>query len=563
MRLRAAVYARYSSDRQSPASIEDQLRRCREYATTQGWDVLPDHIYTDQELSGAGSDRPGWMRLRSAINGKPRLFDVLLVDDTSRLCRNLGENSSFADEAKFLGLRVVAVSQGIDTDNKQAKVLMTFHGLADEMYIEELSSKTHRGLEGRALKGLSTGGRTYGYDSVAEPNVVGADGIPARRKQINVAEAVVLRRIFQMYADGHSYSTIAKTLNAEHVPPPRKRKDRNPNPTWCPTAIREMLRRDLYIGRLVWNRREFRKRPGTNKRVSRPRPEDHWTEPIEMPELRIIDDHLWNRVQARLAVVGEMYNYKGRPGLAHRASTSPNLLTGVLKCGTCGHNLTVVTGRSVYGKGRYGCPVNFKRGACSNGLKQRADEIEWHLFSELQDAVLQPEAVEHAIQEFQKQLEASLAGLDTKITGMRQRAKQLQQEIGNLASTAAQCGPTPALVKEINIRQQELDDITRQVLSAEPDSISAEIGRIRQFVSEQLGEIRQLLKVDVQKAKAELQKHVTSIRMVPQIEGKEGHYIAEGEWNLLGGYGGEVGKSATKRIRMVAGEGFEPSTFGL
>ena len=108
-----------------------------------------------------------------------------------------------------------------------------------------------------------------------------------------------------------------------------------------------------------------------------------------------------------------------------------------------------------------------------------------------------------------------------------------------------------------------MNDITRQLLSAEPDSVSAEIGRIRQFVTRQLGDIRQILKVDVQKAKAELEKHVSEIRMVPQVEGKKGHYVAEGEWNLLGGYGEEAGNPATKRIRMVAGEGFEPSTFGL
>jgi len=122
---------------------------------------------------------------------------------------------------------------------------------------------------------------------------------------------------------------------------------------------------------------------------------------------------------------------------------------------------------------------------------------------------------------------------------------------------------TPALVKEINSRQQEVDDITRQLLSSEPDSVSAEIGRIRQFVTGQLLGIRQLLVVDVQRAKVELGKHVTGIRMVPQVEGKKGHYVAEGEWNLLGGYGEDAGTVATKRIRMVAGEGFEPSTFGL
>ena len=564
MKIRCAAYARYSSDQQSPASIEDQLRRCREHATTQGWDVLPEHIYTDEELSGSGADRPGWIRLRAAIKRTPRPFDILLVDDTSRLSRNLGENSSFADEAKFLGLRVVAISQGIDTDNKQAKVLMAFHGIADEMYIEELSSKTHRGLEGRALKGLSTGGRTYGYDNVPEPDVIGADGVPARRKRINKEEATVLRRIFEMYAEGKSYSVIAKTLNAEHVPPPRKRKDRKQNPTWCPTAIREMLRREIYVGRLVWNRREFRKRPNSNKRVSRPRPETQWTAPIDAPELRIIDHQLWSRVQARLAEVGETYNYRGRPGLAHRASTSPNLLTGILKCGECGHNLTVVTGRSESGHGRYGCPINFKRGACANRLKQRADEIESSLLTGLQDAVLRPEEVEFAVQEFQGQLESALAGLDSKIGRMRLRAQELQDEMNNLAAALALCKtPNPTIIHQIDTRQQEYDDITRHLLSAEPNSISAEIGRIRQFVNGQLSDIRLLLVADVQKAKAELAKHVGEIRMVPQVEGKKGYYIAEGEWDLLGGYGEDAGTPPTKRIRMVAGEGFEPSTFGL
>jgi hypothetical protein len=282
-----------------------------------------------------------------------------------------------------------------------------------------------------------------------------------------------------------------------------------------------------------------------------------------MPELCIIDHPLWNRVQSRLAVVGEKYHYQGRPGLAHRAFTSPNLLTGFLKCGVCGHNLTVVTGRAKEGQGRYGCPINFKRGACSNDLKQRAEEIEVCLFSQLQEAVLRPEAIDYAIQEFERQLRSSLDGLNDRIARMRQRSADLQHEIGNLAATAAQCGPTPALVREINVRQQELDDITRQILSAEPDSITAEIGRIRKFVTGQLGDIRTLLTDDVQKAKALLEKHVRDIRMVPQGERKNGYYIAEGAWNLLGGYGEEPAKEPEKRIRLVAGEGFEPSTFGL
>ena len=146
---------------------------------------------------------------------------------------------------------------------------------------------------------------------------------------------------------------------------------------------------------------------------------------------------------------------------------------------------------------------------------------------------------------------------------MRQRADELKREIETAVANLIACKNNPALVEAINTRQREYDEITRQLLSTEPDSIPAEIGRIRQFVTHQLDDIRQLLNVDVQKAKKILEQHVTSIRMVPHKEGKNGHYIAEGQWNLLGGYGEETGNPTTKRIRMVAGEGFEPSTFGL
>lgn len=81
--------------------------------------------------------------------------------------------------------------------------------------------------------------------------------------------------------------------------------------------------------------------------------------------------------------------------------------------------------------------------------------------------------------------------------------------------------PNSTLIHQIDARQQELDDITWRPLTTEPDSISAEIRRIRRFVKGQLGDIRQLLQVDVQRAKAELAKHVTEIRMVPQSEGKK------------------------------------------
>jgi DNA invertase Pin-like site-specific DNA recombinase len=58
-----AVYARYSSDRQSPASLQDQLRVCREYAEQQGWHLLEAHVYADEAFSAVGADRPEFVRM--------------------------------------------------------------------------------------------------------------------------------------------------------------------------------------------------------------------------------------------------------------------------------------------------------------------------------------------------------------------------------------------------------------------------------------------------------------------------------------------------------------------
>ena len=86
------------------------------------------------------------------------------------------------------------------------------------------------------------------------------DDTTAKQLVINEKEAVVIRRIFEMSASGQSLKTIAKTLNHEYVPSPRPRSGNN-YATWSPTCIREMLRRDLYVGKVVWNASRFVKTP--------------------------------------------------------------------------------------------------------------------------------------------------------------------------------------------------------------------------------------------------------------------------------------------------------------
>jgi site-specific DNA recombinase len=540
--MRYAIYARYSSDLQRPSSIADQIRKCDEFGLGQGW--TQEVVFVDEAISGASMERPGLQRMLTAAFSARRPFDVILIDDTSRISRNLSDAVQLFEKLQFAGLRVIAVGQGIDTRNEQADVLVTVHGLVDSLYVKELAKKTHRGLEGAFLRGLHAGGRCYGYCNVA----VEGGGV---RLQIETREAEIVRRIFEMSAEGMSLKAIAAALNAEKVPPPRPRSA-SVNKTWAPTAIREMLRRDLYAGRVIWNRSRFIKVPGTNKRVSRPRPKNEWRT-SERPELRIISEKLWNAVQARQAKMHALYG--GTPGLLNRSTTSGNLLTGFLKCGDCGANLVIVTGRRRR-HAMYGCPQHWYRGACTNRLRIRQRQIEDELFSQLQAAVLQPEAIDLVLDQFLRKMKVAQADFSKQKERARARRQELEEQVQRLTLAIAECGHSAALLEAIAGRERELRELDR-TLNPSKDLLVRNPDSLRDFVINQLAALPQLLALDVARARTELSRHVTHITLTPAASKEQPGYTCHGQWNLLGT------QDQAGDVRMVAGGGFEPPTFGL
>ncbi len=556
MILRCAAYARYSSDLQSPRSIEDQLRICREYAQARGFLFLEEHIYSDEALSGVGADRPGLGRLLDAALSPGRPFDIILLDDSSRLARNTKDALSIFERLNFAGIRLIAVSQGIDSENEQAHVLVTVHGMVDSLYVKELAKKTHRGLEGLMLRGQHTGGRCFGYDSVP------VSGTTGKQLVINESEAAVVRRIFEMSAEGQSLKAIAKTLNSEHIPPPRPRTGKR-YATWCPTCIRAMLRRDLYAGKVIWNSSRFVKVPGTNKRVRRARPESEWRT-VAHPELQIVSDELWQRVRDQQEHVRKTYGIREGGGvLIPRSVTSPYLLSGLLKCGLCGANLIIVTGYTSYGHyPRYGCSQHFNRGTCSNSVTVRKDWIEEQLLDELQNKVLQPDAIGYVLDEFGNHVRNAFATFSNQLAQMRERKQKLEGELRRLAATAAETGPSAFLVEAIHEREQQLREITDQLLAQGDDSVEGHLADIRNFITERMENLRALLAGDQGPARKELLKHVSEIRMVPQAGNGKSHYVAEGSLHLLGNER-DGSEAIPTQIRVVAGAGFEPATFGL
>jgi len=153
-------------------------------------------------------------------------------------------------------------------------------------------------------------------------------------------------------------SSIAAT---ESAPGPGGRQ-------WRDTTIRGQVERgtgilnnSLYAGRLEWNRCSYVKDPRTGKRVARPNPRKLW-EVVEVPELRIVDDELWNAVKVRQRETAFEIGRTDDGQALNRAHRRRFLLSGLLKCGLCGGGYTIV------GKDRYGCATRRAKGTCANAI---------------------------------------------------------------------------------------------------------------------------------------------------------------------------------------------------
>src|SRR5438552_19131315 len=118
--MEAAIYGRFSTDKQDSRSIEDQARRCRAFAAERGLRVVG--AYADAAMSGTHTDRRDLQRLLADADA--RRFQSLLVDDVSRLNCDLGDvwNLVFSRFA-LAGVEVIDVSSGIGSDNPNARMV--------------------------------------------------------------------------------------------------------------------------------------------------------------------------------------------------------------------------------------------------------------------------------------------------------------------------------------------------------------------------------------------------------------------------------------------------------
>src|SRR5271166_2357971 len=197
---RVALYARYSSDNQSVASIEDQFRICREHAEREQWKIVS--AYRDAAVSGASVIlRPGLQALlQDAQRGK---FERVLAEALDRVSRDQADVATLFKHLRFAGVQIVTLSEGEITE-----LHVGLKGTMNALFLKDLAAKTHRGIRGRVEKGKAGGGLCYGYDVARRAD---AGGEPIRgERTINDAEAEIVRRVFREFAAGTSPRAIAR-----------------------------------------------------------------------------------------------------------------------------------------------------------------------------------------------------------------------------------------------------------------------------------------------------------------------------------------------------------------
>ncbi|MDR3438928.1 recombinase family protein [Telmatospirillum sp.] len=347
---RVALYARYSSDNQSPASIEDQLRLCRQHAERQGWTVVDS--YSDRAMSGASLLRPGIQDLMA--DAQRNRFEIVLAEALDRLSRDQEDIAGLYKRLSFAGIGMVTVSEG-----EIGELHIGLKGTMNALFLRDLAQKIRRGQTGRALAGSSPGGLSYGYDVVREFD---PKGEPIRgKRRVNESQAPVIRRIFADYVAGISPRKIAATLNQEGGPSPF-------GGFWNASTINGsrsrkngILYNEAYIGLLIYNRTRFDKDPDTGKRLSRLRPQADWVV-TEAPHLRIVPDELWDAAQARKT------RSAGQP--AHQLRRPKHLFSGLVFCGCCGAAFTIKS------KDQLACAAHREKGTCDNGRTIRMAELE-------------------------------------------------------------------------------------------------------------------------------------------------------------------------------------------
>ena len=329
-----ALYERLSRDDEIAGdsnSIVNQKRYLEDYAAQKGFTNCVH--YTDDGWSGGNFERPSWKRMLADIEaGK---VGVVLAKDMSRIGRDYLQ-TGFYTEVVFRnnGVRFIAIGNGVDSADKSSGEFAPFINIMSEWYLRDCSRKQCAAYQARGKAGKPTTNHAiYGYRKDPEDK---------HHWLLDEEAAAVVRRIFQLSANGYGPQQIANILRDDKVERPsvymakrgwgtRKNSTDMSRPyDWCCTSVSNILAKPEYMGHTV-NFRSYKE--SYKDKVAIKRPPEEWTV-FENTHEAIVDAETWKLAQQSRKTV-------------RRTDTTgaANPLTGLVYCADCGAKMYNHRGR--------------------------------------------------------------------------------------------------------------------------------------------------------------------------------------------------------------------------
>lgn len=366
-RYKAGIYTRLSADinerKSESIDVQEEIARKHIEKLNQGGQEVIDitGCYRDLGKTGSNFDREGFKRLMQDIRMGD--IDCVIVKDLSRFGRNYLEAGNYIEKIfPFLGVRFIAVSDGIDTGDKgndTKQITSEIKNLVNDMYAKDFSAKAKTGLKQRREAGSYVGGPPpYGYKAVWEGKV---------RKLIpdeNIVE--IVRHIYQMFIEKESYTAVTDDLNRRRVNPPAVYKETgevfcSPDREykgWDKSAVERIIGSRTYAGTLAQGKTSITARDESS-RIHKP--EEEWVVRENAHEA-LVSTELYQKAQEikkgiQAATADHKHPSEGMP-------IGENVFGHVLYCGVCGRKMTRHSCAKTYADGHKGRRENY---FCQNG----------------------------------------------------------------------------------------------------------------------------------------------------------------------------------------------------
>lgn len=398
--LRAAIYARYSSDNQTFASIEAQVEQCREYCQRKGYVVVK--VYTDEAKSGTTTVKRDNYKLMLA-DARKDLYDIIIMHKIDRNARCEYDYYCFKSRVLSLGKTYAYAAQGFDISTPEGQLMENnLVGFA-AYFSRNLGGEIKKGQRVKAEKAVFLGGKPpLGYK------------VENHQYVIDEAEAPTVKLIFSMYNEGNSYTDIINRLNKAGLKT-KAGKDFGKN------SLHDILANQRYTGVYTFGR--------TIKINGRQNTHRDNPNMVKLPDAvpAIISQDTFQRAQIRMA------KHKLRPG----AAKADYLLSGMVVCGECGQGMS---GNS-YGKGRgqvryysYICNRQKNHGvhSCTNHRIEK-EELESTVIKALVQNIT-PANIDNIVRKAEAQLRQRDSAANEHIKALAAKRAGAEAKLNNLYS---------------------------------------------------------------------------------------------------------------------------------